>query len=83
MIWPLNRFVIAGAVALALLAGFGFLTRHYYNKGWYAGQDALQTAVEKRNHEAAQKAQESRNEMDKCYDAGRDWDQSRGVCKPK
>lgn len=47
------------------------------------GQDQLQTAIQKRNAEAARGAQEARNALDRCYDAGDSWNQSRGVCEPK
>lgn len=79
----LNKVSLLVGIGLFFAALWGVTTRHYYNKGWYAGQDALQASVEKRNHDAARHAQEARNEMDKCYDANRDWDQSRGVCITK
>jgi hypothetical protein len=80
----LTTKLIAGALAVSMLLGaWATLTRHYYNKGWYAGQDALQESIEKVNKEAATAAQERRNALDKCYDTGGTWDQSRGVCVAK
>lgn len=73
-------YVVGAVVAMGVLTG---IYRGIYNKGWHAGQDALQASVEKRNQEAARHAKEARNEMDKCYDAGHSWDQSRGVCITK
>jgi hypothetical protein len=70
---------IAAAVVTAVTAYVMARERAAYIRG----QDELQQAVEKRNREAAQHAQEARNALDRCYDAGRSWDQSRGVCLDK
>jgi hypothetical protein len=73
-------YLIAAAIIVSTL------TALYYRidrAAYIRGQDDLQVAVEKRNSEAAKKAQEARNALDRCYDAGGNWDQSRGVCIDK
>lgn len=80
----LTTKLIGAAIAVSVLLGiWAGITRSYYNKGWYAGQDALIESIRKKDANAAAHAQERRNEMDKCYDAGREWSQSRGVCDAK
>jgi hypothetical protein len=71
--------VLASVFVGAALVLYNTIDRRAYIRG----QDELQTAIQKRNAEAARGAQEARNALDKCYDSNGTWSQSRGVCEHK
>jgi hypothetical protein len=79
----LTKLIIAGVIAVAVIGGFWAFIAARERAAYIRGQDELQVAVEKRNATAAKGAQEARNALDKCYDSGGTWDQSRGVCVAK
>lgn len=69
---------IAAAVVTAATAYVMARERAAYIRG----QDELQTAIVRRDHAAAEKAQEVRNDIDWCYDHSRTWNQTTGKCDP-
>jgi hypothetical protein len=77
------KWVIYGLVAAAVFSAVVAWISARERAAYIRGQDDLQVAVEKRNREAAQQAQEARNALDRCYDIGGDWSQSDGVCVRK
>jgi hypothetical protein len=76
----LPKFAIYGAIALAVVLALAGLYKAIDSAAYERGQHELAVAVEKRNVEAGRVARERINEAAKCNDAGRTWDQSRGVC---
>jgi hypothetical protein len=74
------KFVLYGLAAVAVFSLVVTWIAMRERAAYIRGQDDLQVAVENRNKEAAKQAQEARNALDRCFDSGGDWDQSRGVC---
>jgi hypothetical protein len=77
------KLVLYGLAAVAVFSLVVTWIAMRERAAYIRGQDDLQVAVEKRNREAAQQAQEARNALDRCYDSDGTWDQSRGVCVTK
>jgi hypothetical protein len=77
------KLVIYGLVAVAVFSAIAVWIAARERAAYIRGQDDLQVAIEKRNKDAAVKAQEARNALDRCYDTDGTWDQSRGVCIAK